>query len=191
MQRRMGWLSAVVAALILSACGSSGGSTSPTPAAAGVSSSPAPVTAQPVVGASAASTTAAQPPASAPIAGTSAIDPCSLITQGEATAALGVEVKPAVTTAAGPSTTCLYQPSKGYGSVTVTVVPGTAAQIASIRDATSKDLSGIGDEAVLVQGGVWIRKGSTVIAIIILTTEVTAGSAAAVETLARAAGSRL
>jgi hypothetical protein len=94
-------------------------------------------------------------------------DPCSLITDAEATAILGGTVTRGSATSAFRGHDCKWTNAATAGNVLVQVYKGRAFYNPSVHGKTS-DLSGVGDEAFVTASGtttvtVGIRKGDTVV----------------------------
>jgi Protein of unknown function (DUF3558) len=174
-----------VSALVIAGCGGSTNTTTPTATAPGASSSSA----------STQSSAAANQ-------GGSAVDPCTLITEQDATTAIGTDPGPgtARASAAGPSCTYLVS-TDGRGVIVGVTLNSNRAQYDAARAQfqqkyTVQDASGIGNAAFVVSasGGaapvlVFI-KGSDVVSIA-LSGLASAASTDTLTTLGHAASGRL
>jgi hypothetical protein len=111
--------------------------------------------------AGAPATAAAEPP-----------DPCMLVSKADAAQAMGSPVTSVKGMTAGPSRSCSFHGTKPLQSVVVTAFryrsPGEAhtrfidivKQTASAAAAPETKLKGVGDEAVSINSGVYVRKGT-------------------------------
>lgn len=190
-------LAAATASLLLTAC-----SSSPTPethisrptvhAADTTSSAGVPATDKASSADAAAGTTAPATP-------TSGVQACSLVTEREATAALGRDPGVGVGTSRPGASSCAYGTYRARSIVTVNLVPVSGkADFDHLRRAAPTgqiaDVAGVGDAAFGVSQGpsasVWFTKGDTLVAVAVLT-----GAGAPPTTqatiLARSAASRI
>ena len=168
---------ACISILIVAGCGSSAATSNPvsqgTPAAV---TTPAPVATPAATDQAAVPSVAAQQstrPAGA------AVDPCTLITQAEAAAALGGPVDPGKQAAAGASS-CLWSandPSKPISADGVDVSVVTVSTFDKSHKAgpgiTVTPVPGLGDEAYFVDLGIGymnlqVKKGSTAFTVTVM-----------------------
>ncbi|MDQ2896074.1 MAG: DUF3558 family protein [Actinomycetota bacterium] len=168
----------LTSALLLAACG--GGTASGSPGAAALQS--------------AASTAAGS---SSDSGSSKAVDPCTLISQQEATTALGADPGPAVSN----TLTCEYGATGGGPSITTGADPGSRMTYDQQRTltggSTPDDVSGVGDAAFLIAGAdlpdittIVFLKSSTVVRISLILPGSTSGTSI-VTTLAKAAAGRM
>ena len=141
-------------------------------------------------------TTSASTPAAAATGSTHA---CSLITQAEAATALGADPGPGEETAAARgASSCIFGQSPSL--VTVNLVPtqgkaDLAHLVSGVPGGKLSPISGVGESgysfAVGPSAGVWFVKGDALVAVAIVATGASNGSAANALTLAKLAAGRL
>lgn len=155
--------------LIVAGCGSSAATSNPAGGGGGGSSAAADATQQ------AAGQTVAAPPTAGQTAAPAApanLDPCKLITQAEAAAALGEPVDPGKQAAAGASS-CLWSGNDPSKIVSTDAVDVSVVDLSTFNEShkagsgiTVTPVPGLGDEAYFVDLGpgfvnLQVRKGST------------------------------
>ena len=98
-------------------------------------------------------------------------DPCTLVTQQEATTALGVATDATAIPAGGGlpgQRSCGYADSASAKLVQVAVWPADAAAFTALKGqagGTAQDVSGLGDAAFLAAGTLYVHKGSLAVSV--------------------------
>ena len=84
--------------------------------------------------------------------------PCALVTQSEASTALGVPAMPGVAKSLGGSIVCRYFSRDKKKQVSVATI--TAGDYAMVQKAGTPALDGIGTDALYFGGSIYIQKGA-------------------------------